>query len=492
MPVTSDSPDTTRRESHPTAVLLVLAMSTFAIIVMQSLVMPSLNDICAELGITTTDGSWLITANLLSAAVFTPLFGSLGDALGRKRILLAVLAVTTIGSVLMAVAPNIGVALVGRVFQGTGMAAMPLAIGVVRQVFPPEKVPSSVALLSALTGAGAGAGLLISGLLLKAGVGGLHMFWFAAAVTLAGFVGAATLIHLPRHQREAYHLDLAGLVTLSGGLVCLVLGINRGPSWDWTSSSVLGLFVAAAALLVIWFFVEQKVRQPLVDISMMKQPVVAVTNLTAMILGAGMFGAFVLILQYIQTPPEVAGYGFAVDALGGGLTLLPMTLGTLSAAALVSALIKRVGPKYPLAIGSAISGLTYVFMMALHGSHWNFYIAAGLMGLGLGLSMGAMPTLLNNSVRPDQTSIANGVNSTLRSIGGSIGTTAAAAVLAAHQMEQVPLPTEHGFQVAYAVSGAICAVAVVAAVLLPYRHSKFVASQVAEIEVGPDLAPAGR
>ncbi len=466
------------RRSNPGAVLGILSLSTFAIIVMQTMVMPSLGEISQSLGISTADGSWLITANLLSAAVFTPLLGSLGDALGRKRILLVVLALTTAGSVLVALAPNMGIALLGRVLQGTGMAVMPLAIGVIREVFPASRVPSGVALLSALSGVGAGAGLLISGLLMKADFSGQEMFWFAAAVTLLGLVGAATQIHLAPHVRTAFHLDVPGLLTMSLGLVALVLGINRGPEWGWSSGRVVGLFVAAAVLLVAWFLVEQRVKHPLVDMRMMKNPVVAVTNLTALVLGAGMYGAFVLILQFVQTPPEVAGYGFGEDALGGALTLLPLTLGTLVAAALVSAMIKRVGPKWPLVLGAGVTALTYAFMMVFHDDHIDFYLASGLMGLGLGLALGAMPTLLNNSVAADQTSIANGVNATLRSVGGSVGTTIASAVLAAHAMDQLPLPTEDGFQVAYGVSFGICVLAIVASLLLPYRHTAATSSAV--------------
>ncbi|MFC6154777.1 MFS transporter [Nocardioides yefusunii] len=468
------------RRSNPGAVLGILSLSTFAIIVMQTMVMPSLNQLASDLGITTADASWLITANLLAAAVFTPLFGSLGDALGRKRTLLTVLALTTLGSVLVATAPGLGIALVGRVLQGTGMAVMPLAIGVVREVFPPAKVPSSVALLSALSGVGAGAGLLISGLLMKADVSGQHMFWLAAAVTAIGFLGAYTQIHLAPHVRTAFHLDVPGLLTMSLGLVSLVLGINRGPEWGWDSARVIGLFVAAVVLLTAWFFVEQKVKQPLVDMSTMKNPVVLFTNLTALILGAGMFGAFVLILQFVQTPEQMAGYGFGVDALGGAVTLLPLTLGTLVAAALVSALIKKVGPKWPLVLGTTVVAITYVVLISFHGDHIDFYIASGLMGLGLGLSLGSMPTLLNNSVPADQTSIANGVNATLRSVGGSIGTTIVTAIIAAETLPpiQLPtgdvlvLPTEDAYVTAFAVSLGISVVAIIAAMLLPYRHAE--------------------
>jgi predicted MFS family arabinose efflux permease len=258
-------------------------------------------------------------------------------------------------------------------------------------------------------------------------------------------------------------------LTLAGGLVCLILGINRGPAWGWGSATVLGLFAGAVVLLVAWVFVERRVREPLVDIAMMRTPVVLGTNIATFLTGAGMYGAFILVIQFVQTPGQ-AGYGFGSDALGAGLTLLPMTAGTLLAAGAVSMLIRRVGPKWPMVIGTVVATATFAFLLAFHAEHWHFYVATGLLGLGLGLAFGAIPTLLNSGVTPEQTSVANSVNQTLRSIGGSIGTAVASAILAANLLPRLPLPTAGAYTTAFAVSGAICVLAVVAAVFVPYRH----------------------
>ncbi|MEV7044001.1 MFS transporter [Amycolatopsis sp. NPDC051061] len=464
----SPAPPARRAESHPTAVLLVLALSTFAIVVMQSMVMPILSGLAQSLSVSMADVSWVVTVNMLSAAVFTPLLGSLGDKLGRKRVLMATLALTTLGSVLVAVSTSMGVVLAGRALQGMGFAAMPLAIGIVRSIFPPERVPSSIALLSALTGIGAGAGLLVSGLLVQAGVSAQGMFWISAGVTALGLLGTAVLIRLPETAGKFY-VDVLGLLTLAGALVCLVLGINRGPSWGWGSATVLGLFAGALVLLAAWVVVERRVREPLVDIAMMRTPVVLGTNFATFLTGAGMYGAFILVIQFVQTPGAV-GYGFGSDALGAGLTLLPMTAGTLLAAGAVSMLIRRVGPKVPMVIGTVVATATFGFLLAFHGQHWHFYVATGLLGLGLGLAFGAIPTLLNSGVTPEQTSVANSVNQTLRSIGGSIGTAVASAILAADLLPRLPLPTVDAYTTAFAVSGAICVLAVVAALFVPYRH----------------------
>jgi MFS family permease len=387
------------------------------------------------------------------------------------------LALTTLGSVLIALSHVMAIVLVGRALQGMGFAAMPLAIGIVRTIFPPEKVPSSIALLSALTGIGAGAGLLISGALVNAGISAQGMFWICAAATALGLAGVAVLLHLPE-KAKAFHVDIWGLLTLSAGLICLVLGINRGPSWGWASGTVLGLFAAGLVLLVAWVFIEQRVSEPLVDMRMMRKPVVLGTNLTAFLTGAGMYGAFVLVIQFVQTPSRF-GYGFGSDALGAGLTLLPLTAGTLIAAGAVSVLIRHIGPKWPMFIGTVVATATFGFLLIFHEQHWHFYVATGLLGLGLGLAMGAMPTLLNSGTTPEQTSIANGVNQTLRSVGGSIGTAVASAMLATQTLPGLPLPTMGAYTTAFAVSGAICVLAVIAAAIVPYRHRAVVAAAAA-------------
>ncbi|GAA5050974.1 MFS transporter [Nocardia callitridis] len=475
--------------ANPVAVLLVLALSTFSVVVMQSMVMPILSGLATSLEVSMADITWVVTVNLLAAAVFTPFLGSLGDALGRKRVLMITLALTTVGSVLVAVSPSIAVVLVGRVLQGMGFAAMPLAIGIVRSIFPPERVASSIALLSALTGIGAGAGLLISGGLVKAGITAQGMFWISAASTAIGLLGVVTLIRLPE-RAKAFHVDVWGLLTLSGGLVCLVLAINRGPTWGWTSGSVLGLFAGAAVLLAIWVFVEQRVAEPLVDMRMMRKPVVLGTNLTAFLTGAGMYGAFVLVIQFVQTPSKV-GYGFGSDALGAGITLLPLTAGTLIAAGAVSVLIRHLGPKVPLVIGTVVATATFGFLVLWHVQHWHFFVATGLLGLGLGLAMGAMPTLLNSGTTPEQTSIANSVNQTLRSVGGSIGTAVATAMLATKTLPGIPLPTLDAYTLAFGVSGGICVLAIIAAAVVPYRH-RTAAAQVERAQVEGAVATGTR
>src|SRR6476469_2143569 len=457
-----------KRSTHPTAVLLVLALSTFAIVVMQSLVLPILPGLATSLHVSMADVSWVVTVNLLSAAVFTPILGSLGDALGRKRVLMITLVLVAAGSVLAALSHTMWVVLIGRALQGMGFAAMPLAIGIVRSIFPAHRVPASLALLSALTGIGAGAGLLFSGLLTKADVTAQGMFWISAAATAIGLLGVAVLVRLTETTSK-FTADVWGALTLAGGLVCIVLGINRGTAWGWGSGIILGLFAGGAALLALWGFVETRVRQPLVDIRMMRNPVVLGTNLTAFLAGAGMFGAFVLVLQFVQTPSQ-AGYGFGSDVLGAGLTRLPLAAGTLAAAALVATLIRRVGPRWPLAIGMFTAAGTFAYLAGFHAEHWEFYVASGLLGLGLGLAMGAMPALLNTSVAPEKTSVANSVNSTLRSVGGSIGTAIATAILASRTLPGVPLPTVDGYVIAFLVAGGICVLAVVAALLVPYRH----------------------
>ncbi|MFR9773767.1 MFS transporter [Nocardia sp. SC052] len=461
--------DYVRRSSAPPVVIsTVLSLSSSAIVATQSMVLPVLPELGNSMGVTLADASWMLTINMVAAAISTPLLSSLGDLLGCKPVLVVTLWLTTLGSVLVAVAPTIAFMLAGRALQGAGFAATPLAISIIRSIFPPKKVASSTAMLSSLTGIGVGAGLLVAGIMIKLGITAQHMFWIPAFITFLGLGGTCFFVRVANNATPL-DIDIRGALALTSGLMCTIVAINRGSSWGWTSRRVLVLFLSGLVLLIVWVLTEQRARNPLVDIRLMRKPMVLATNITAFLTGAGMYGAFVLIVQFVQTPSAM-GYGFGADALGAGLTLLPLTLGSVIAAGIVSVLINHVGPKWLMLTGTIVASTTFICLFFLHSEHWHFCLASGLIGFGLGLSRGVMPTLLNSDVGTDQTSVANGVNLTLRSIGGSIGTACVLTIIATRTGPGDAFPALDAYVTAFAASLGVCFLAVIAAALVPYRH----------------------
>src|SRR3954469_12731740 len=128
------------RRSRGTAIVLFLSLGGLSFAVLQSLVAPTLGTIGEELKVSTGDASWVLTAYLLSAAVLTPILGRLGDMVGKRRVLIVILSLLLVGTVLAALAPNLGVLIIGRILQGAAGAVMPLSIGIVRDELPKERV----------------------------------------------------------------------------------------------------------------------------------------------------------------------------------------------------------------------------------------------------------------------------------------------------------------------------------------------------------------
>jgi predicted MFS family arabinose efflux permease len=191
-------------------------------------------------------------------------------------------------------------------------------------------------------------------------------------------------------------------VLLAAGLTCMLLAVSQGNDWGWGSPEIVGLFAAAAVILVLWVRFEQRQPKPLVDIGLLRRQAVWTTNLTGLLIGFGMFGSFILIPQFVQTP-EQAGYRFGADVTAAGLFLLPSAAAMLVAGPVAGALAGRSGSKLPLPLGTACAALSFAFLSVAHGEQWELIVAAAFLGLGIGLSFASMANLIVEAVPQEQT-----------------------------------------------------------------------------------------
>ena len=236
-----------RARSNYALTFAVLATAAVAFSLLQSLVIPAIPQLEATLHTSESGASWLLTAYLLSAAIFTPILGRVGDMLGKERIIVAVLVALSVGSLISALATSLPVMLVGRIIQGAGGAVFPLAFGIIRDEFPAERVAGAIGVMSAILGAGAGAGIVLAGPIL------VHLnyhwlFWIPLIMSVAATI--ATALFVPESPvRSPGRINWTGAVLMSGWLITGLLAISYAPTWGWASSSVLGLFGATAVLL---------------------------------------------------------------------------------------------------------------------------------------------------------------------------------------------------------------------------------------------------
>jgi EmrB/QacA subfamily drug resistance transporter len=453
----------THARQHYNVTFSLLAVGAVAYALLQSLVAPALLTIQEDLHTTTVGAAWILTAYLLSASVLTPIAGRLGDMFGKKRTLVAVLVVLSLGTLLAALATSIGVMVVARVIQGAGGAVFPLSFAIIRDEFPRERVPHGIALISAIMGIGGGLGIVLAGPIVEH-LSYHWLFWFPLFAVVGATIG--TYLFVPESPiRSPGRIDPVGAVLLSGWLVALLVPVSQGPSWGWTSARTLVLFAASAVLFVAWVWSESRSRAPLVDMRMMRIRPVWTTNLAAFVIGFGMFASFLLVPEFVEQP-AAAGFGFAASVTQAGLFMLPATIGMLLAGPVSGRLSSTVGSRVPLMLGALISCLAFVLLTFAHDRPWHIYLAMLVMGVGIGFAFASMANLIVESVPVHQTGIATGMNTIVRSIGGAIGSQVTAAIVAA-TIAANGLPTERGFTIAFAASAVALAIGFVVALLVP-------------------------
>jgi MFS family permease len=204
---------------------------------------------------------------------------------------------------------------------------------------------------------------------------------------------------------------------------------------------------------------------------------VLLTNVDALITGFAMFGTFVLIPNFVETPHElsaslarVVDYGFDASATKAGLYLLPSSVALLFAGPVAGLIGRRTGFKWPLAAGMLLAGLSAGSFALWHDHPWQVLAAMPSLGVGVGFAFAAMATLITESVRPTETGIATGMNTVMRTVGGVIGGQVGAAILSAHWIDGTEVPSLRGYEVAFAIAAAAALVgAVVAVFVTPAR-----------------------
>ena len=455
----------------------VLAVAGISYALLQSLVAPALPVIQRDLDTTTTAVTWVFTSFLLSASIATPIAGRLGDMFGKERTMLFVLLVLAAGTLVSALATSVNLLIVGRVIQGTGGAIFPLAFGIIRDEFPPRRVASGIGFISALLGVGGGAGIVLAGPIL-AHLDYHWLFWLPLIPTAIAAV--CTHLFVPESPlKVGGRVNWLGAGLLSAWLVALLLGVSQGPEWGWASPGVLLLVVAAAVLLVLWIRVESNAAEPLVDMAMMRLRGVWTTNVAATLLGFGMYGSFILIPEFVETPAR-AGYGFHASVTQAGLFLIPSTAGMLAVSPLAGRIAHGVGSRVALAAGALITMFCFVILAVAHTERWEIYLASLLLGAGIGLAFAALANLIVDAVPASQTGVATGMNTIMRTIGGAIGGQVAASIIAATVVAS-DLPTERGFTIAFTISAAALFVSFLSALAVPRRARPV---QVAVAEAG--------
>jgi len=474
------SPTTNR--THPTVILVVLSLAGIAYAMLSSSVVPALPTMQRALH-TNEDGiTWLLTAYLLSASVGTAILGRLGDMYGKERLLLVTLVILAAGTLLAAVSSSLGVIIAARFIQGASGGIFPLAFGIVRDEFPREKVAGSIGLLSAILGVGAGIGIVLSGVIVEH-LNYHWLFWIPLAATMVAIVATWRFIpESPVRMPGRINWGAAALMTI--GISVVLLAISQTTAWGWGSPKTLGLIAVGLAVTLLWVAVEVRSANPLIDMTMMRIRGVWTTNLAAFLLGAGMYSSFIVLPQFAQLPKST-GFGFGASVVVSGLYLLPSTIGMTILGIYAGRISARFGSRAALLAGTAFTTASFALLSITHDHPYDLLVAAGLLGVGIGLAFAALGNLIVQSVPSHQTGVASGMNTVMRTLGGALGGQLSATFIAAHTLKGEPAVT--GFTQTFLMATGFLVVCLFAGLLVPRAGQ----AEPAAVELDGDRVLAG-
>ncbi|WP_240740054.1 MFS transporter [Leucobacter triazinivorans] len=433
---------------------------------MFTLVVPLQAELPELLHASREDTTWVVTITLLVAAVATPISGRLGDMYGKRRVVLVLLALLVAGSLIAAVAGSIVGVIIGRALQGAVTGVIPLGIAIMRDVLPPERLGTAVALMSATMGVGGALGMPIAAYL------ALHtdwhaLFWLAAALGAVGLPLVALFV--PGDVlRTAGRLDLLGAAGLALGLTGILLFVSRGAEWGWGAPLTLSCGIGGVIVLLLWGWYQLRATDPLLDLRVAARPAVLFTNIAAIGMGFALFSSNVTFPQMLELP-VASGSGFGLDMMQAALIVMPAGLVMMVISPLSGWLERTIGPRPLFTGGTAAIVLAYVFVLLWSSEVWHILAANIFIGIGIGFTFAAMPMIIMRSVPAHETGASNGLNALFRSVGTSSASAVMGGVLAAMStdFEGRAVPSREAFEVCFWLAIAAGVIALVLSLLIP-------------------------
>jgi EmrB/QacA subfamily drug resistance transporter len=441
------------------AVLAVCCIAQFMVVLDVSIVNVALPKMRADLDLSATGQQWIINAYTLTFAGFLLLGGRAADLFGRRRVFLLGLALFTVCSLLGGLARNGGELIAARAVQGVGAALLaPATLSLLTTTFTePAARRRALGAWSATAASGATAGVLAGGILTDL----LDWRWvlFVNVPIGAALIAAASVSLVESRAGTRPSPDLAGAVTVTGGLALLVYGIVSTDAHPWGSPATILTLLSGAALLAAFVVIESRHPHPLVPLAVFRRRQVAAANGIAVMIGAALFSMFFFLSLYLQ---QVNGY----SPLTAGFAFLPAALATLTGALSAPRLLALVGVRRQLIIGPllAAAGLAWLSQLSAGDSYaGHVFGALVLAGLGVGLSFVPMTIAATADVPVHQAGLASGLINTTRQLGGAVGLAAMATVAAGASS-----PTA-GYDRAFWISAGAMVIVAVLATALPGR-----------------------
>jgi EmrB/QacA subfamily drug resistance transporter len=404
--------------------LLAVCTATFMLLLDITIVNVALPAIERALNASFSDLQWVVDAYALALATFVLTAGSLADLFGRKRLFVIGIVLFTAASAACGLANDSLFLIIARGIQGIGGAIMfATALALISQEFHGRERGTAFGIWGATIGAAVAIGPLAGGMLTS----WLSWRWIFLVNIPIGIGAVLLAVSRLRESSDPEHsrLDPIGLVTLIGGLFCLILALIEGNKRGWTSGVIIGLFVAAFVLLTAFVVSQMRDRLTMVDLSLFGRPAFDGAQVTAFAISSSMFAMFLYLTLYMQ---NVLG----LSPLQTGLRFLPLSVISFIAAPIAGRLSTRVPIRWLLGSGLALVALSLWSMSGIKTSDdWTTLLPGFLIGgVGIGMVNAPLASTAVSTVRVERAGMASGINNTFRQLGIATGIAALGALFA--------------------------------------------------------------
>jgi len=405
-------------ESNKWIVLVLVCLAQFMVILDATIVNVALPSIQQDLDLSEANLQWIVNAYTLVFGGFLLLGGRAGDLIGRKRLFLAGLVVFTVASLLNGLAVNEGMLIGSRALQGLGAAFIsPAALSIISTTFSEgAERARALGVWAAIAIGGAAFGLIMGGLLTQL-LSWPWIFFVNVPIGVVTFVLALRLIPESRDEHAHRAFDVAGAVSVTGGLMALVYAIVKAETAGWGSATTIGFFALAAILLASFVVIELRSKAPLVRLSIFRVRSLLTANVVMLLVASGMFAMFFFNTLYIQ---RVLGFG----PLKAGLAFLPFTAGVMLSAGLASQFAPRVGVRPVAGLGMVVSaiGMLLLVRIPVDGSYLADVLPSLVVtSLGMGAVFMPLTLIATTGLKDEDQGLASGLFNTSQQIGGALG-----------------------------------------------------------------------
>ncbi|MEA2397633.1 MAG: hypothetical protein QOK25_1189 [Thermoleophilaceae bacterium] len=398
--------------------LILLCAAQFMVVLDGSIVNVALPSIKTALHFSQASLPWVVNAYTLTFGGFLLLGGRAADLLGRRRVFMVGLVVFSAASLAGGLAQSEGWLIVARGIQGLGAAILsPAALSIITTTFTEgSERNQALGIWGALAGGGAAAGVLLGGVL-TTGIGWRWVLFVNVPIGVLAIALVPRLIAESRASEQHAGYDVAGAVSITGGLMLLVYTLVKTSAWGWGSTRTIGLLAAAAALIAGFVLIEWRTRSPLMPLRILRNRSVASADAVGLLVGAALLSMFFFLSLFLQ---QVLHY----SALRTGVSYLPLAVGIIIASGVASGLTTRLGAKPVLVAGllALAGGMVWFSKVHVHGSYVSDVLGPSLIvAVGLGFCFVPLTILAVSGTTDADAGLASGLINTATQVGAAIG-----------------------------------------------------------------------